>query len=160
MWEEAGQPVLKAVAKAIKKWHPHLQQARIGLLFRETSSKSQGKEIVGKALKVSERDQQFMDLDFIVWFAKDHWQTLSPEAKIALVDHELSHCYYEDPTDPTTAKVHAHDFEGFVSVINRHGFWNLDLHQMGETAQQLELPSLERGELVALKPSEMERVAA
>jgi hypothetical protein len=33
-----------------------------------------------------------------------------------------------------------HDFEGFNSVLKRHGFWEADLELTGETAQQLELP--------------------
>lgn len=143
MWEEADQTVHKVASRVIKKWHPNLDIECLGFLFRDTSTTSQGLEVHGKASKVSEKDKVFLDFDFIVWFAKDHWVTLTPDQKAALMDHELSHCVYDEPGDPTSAKIKGHDFEGFSSVLERHGLWHHTLETMGKIAQQLELPGFE-----------------
>jgi hypothetical protein len=74
---------------------------------------------LGKAKKVSADLQVHIDADFIIWLAKDEWRMLSPKQQNALVDHELSHCFW----DGLTASMKSHDVEEFTHIIERYGFW-------------------------------------
>ncbi len=57
---------------------------------------------------------------------------LDEEQRRALLDHELLHCDYDPETE--TASIAAHDFEGFVKELERHGAWQADLQQLQQTS--------------------------
>jgi hypothetical protein len=63
------------------------------------------------------------------------------DARMALVDHELSHCWFATvDNDGVTQKFHqdgspwwtirGHDLEEFCGVVERHGLWSEDLRAM------------------------------
>lgn len=62
----------------------------------------------------------FMDYDFVIWVALDWWNRFKPEQKVALVDHELCHCYIDADDKP---KILPHDVEEFNCILERHGLW-------------------------------------
>lgn len=119
-WEEAPQEVLRMAERIIERYHEHLLDARVLFIMRSEAPVSNGQVTYGKARKVSAEQQVHIDADFIVWLAKDYWESfLSPKQKEALIDHELSHCHF----DGFTASIKGHDVEEFTHIIERHGMW-------------------------------------
>ena len=129
MWKKAPQNVIDLAVEIIKDFHPNLEQAKIGFLFREKAPISKGKITVGKASKVNDRTKVFLELDFIIWIAEDCWKEFSPEQKRAIIDHELSHCFM----DGLMPVILRHDIEEFIHIIERHGYWSADLQTLQKT---------------------------
>jgi hypothetical protein len=119
IWEEAPKSVIDMARGIIAEYHPRLADARIFFIMRSEAPVTNGKVTLGKAKKVSADLQVHIDADFIIWLAKDEWRMLSPKQQNALVDHELSHCFW----DGLTASMKSHDVEEFTHIIERYGFW-------------------------------------
>lgn len=112
--------LIELVEEIRDEWHPDLEDARIGVLWRAVAPRGKSGVTFGAAkLPPQELEVFGKDFDFIVWFAKDHWGTLTAEQQRALVDHVLSHCTMRDGT----AKMVGYDFFGFNAVVARHGLW-------------------------------------
>lgn len=118
-WFEAPRPVLDLAQRIIAEYHPKLADARILFIMRSEAPVTNGKTTYGKAKKLSAELQVHIDADFIIWFAKDEWMGLSAKQREALMDHELSHCFW----DGLTASMKPHDVEEFSHIIARYGFW-------------------------------------
>lgn len=152
-WSEVDQTVLDLAQEIIHLHHKDLQEARIGFLFRSEASTSQGKTVWAHAEKVSAKFGPLLDLHFLIWIAEDIWTRIDSQKRRALIDHELCHC--EMVGDP---KMRAHDIEEFQCIIERYGFWNVDLYRLKpafEEAIQLDLglPKSERPGPVAVDPA-------
>jgi hypothetical protein len=171
-WTEAPATVIDIAKEIIRDHHPSLEEARIGFLFRDIAPVSGGQATWGQASKVSPKLRPFMDLDFIIWLAKDIWITLVDYQQRALIDHELCHCYLDMDA---SAKIRGHDVEEFVEIVKRHGFWrssllilekmaiaqNNDLAEEGRRAAQLRLEGLPaRGEVVSLNAGQIGKIAS
>lgn len=140
-WIKATDEVIDIARELIGQYHPSLEDASIGFLFRSEAPISNGKATYGKAKKISEADAIFMDYDFIIWLAQDMWDRLTPAQKTALVDHELCHCHLGDDDKP---KILPHDIEEFNCILQRHGFWWPSSHITVEAIQHSLLPLGER----------------
>lgn len=159
-WEKVPDEVVEMANHLIDAHHLMLGQARIGILFRDKPSRSKGKTVIGKALLVSDRWKPLLEeeLDFVIWLAFDVWnEVLSEEQKIAVLDHELSHCTMDGEGKP---KLRAHHFEEFTWIIERHGFWNESLIMAASAIQSKQLPldiGMSRGEgiVLAMAPASM-----
>src|SRR5688572_28074113 len=104
-WTEAPQDVINLAERIIARHHDHLLDARIALIMRSEAQSTNGKLTLGKAKKVSAEQQVHIPYDFIIWLAKDYWESfLSPKQREALLDHELSHCHW----DGFTASMRGH----------------------------------------------------
>lgn len=125
----------------VAKHHTDLVDYRIEYTFRSEASKTAGRVIWGKARKISGlnawlANPEREDLDpeepiepfFVIELALDVWNTLDGKQRIALVDHELSHCQIRVNAngDPAPTVV-PHDVEEFEAVLRRHGFYRTDL---------------------------------
>ena len=154
-WEEVTQEVLDLAGEIIAAHHPHLEDAKVGFVFRSEASKSGDKIVLGQAAKVSAKLRPHLDLDFIIWLAEDEWQHLEPIQKRALVDHELCHCDWHDGRP----RMRHHDVEEFYVILIRYGLWTDNLKRaksVFETAVQGELPlGMKRGEVVRVQPRQM-----
>ncbi len=156
-WSKAEEHLISMAERVIRRWHLHLLDARVGFLFRSESSASQGREVIGKAKKVSEELKSLLDLDFIIWISKPAWLALSPEGREALLDHELSHCAGDEEDGWS---IRGHDIEEFVAVIERHGLWDLALARLAAPQVQLRFEEFratefERGAVVAVEPERL-----
>lgn len=132
IWEKCNPDVLDMASELIEKYHDSLRYARIGFLFREPAPKSNGRVVLGKASKVTDSIKPLLaeELDFIIWFSADVWfNELDDRQRLALVDHELCHCFMEDNEKPVLRR---HDIEEFDVIIQRHGTW---LPEMQVTAK-------------------------
>lgn len=131
MWEKAPSEVTELVEETIRKHHTRLLDARIGVLMREEATKSNGRVVLGKASLVNAQWLPLLkqELDFVIWFAADYWYgVLDERQKVALVDHELCHCVFDEETHK--AKMRGHDVEEFVEIVQRHGSWDAGLQAM------------------------------
>jgi hypothetical protein len=115
--------------------HARLSNAKIAYLFRQAIVKG-GKEKGGVASRASSKVAYLTGFDFVIEFSHDIWLKLTPEQRLALVDHELAHCERDPETGAWTMR--DHDVEEFSDVVNRWGLWTLPLRGFGralETAQ-------------------------
>jgi hypothetical protein len=143
--------------------HAHLQMATIGYIFRDDELRRQGKvkwaeAILSERILQSEKRwgrlvkwailrilPQFGEVvpDFVILIDRNIWSGLDDDAKFALVDHELSHCFYATLDDGETQKFHqdgspwwairGHDVEDFEGVVERNGLWSEELRSMART---------------------------
>jgi|GEM_PF-2719934 len=74
--------------------HRHLLEAKIVLLYRTGKKASpDGLLEMGRARKATARDHIGLEeADFVVEINADRWPDLDDREKVALVDHELTHC--------------------------------------------------------------------
>lgn len=147
-WIEVDQSVIHTAEKIIKEFHPELEKAKIGFIYRSEASWSSDKMVIGHAKKVSSQDHPFMDYDFVIWLAMDVYQKYDQKRREALIDHELCHCFM---TEDGEAKLRHHDIEEFKAIVERYGLWKSDLVDIApafENAIQLDLGLLHKVESV------------
>lgn len=138
--------------------HEHLQSASIVYVFRDDELRRQGRVVDAEAVMVDrilQSDKRWSRLvkwailriteatelpDFVILIDRNIWSGMDAESKLALIDHELSHCWFQTEDDGVTPKltkdgllrwsIRAHDVEEFCGVVSRHGVWNEDLRDM------------------------------
>lgn len=116
--------VIGLVEIVMRRHHEHLEEARIGVLFRDEAPVAGAHTTLGMAKKVSDEAKAAgLQYDFVIWFAEDTWHQLSEAQRVALVDHELMHCQFAQKDGEWKASIRKHDFEEFNEIIARHGLW-------------------------------------
>lgn len=124
-------PQPEAIAKAlIGALHPHLTNAAIAYLFSE-EMRTRDRLVLGKAAKAAGVLSHLTGFDFVLTFNWTTWKDLSAPQRIALVDHELSHCAEGEHG----WEMLAHDVEEFSSIVGRWGLWKPDLVQFHAAAK-------------------------
>lgn len=114
--------VIELVETVMRRHHESLEDARIGVLFRDEAQMIGNNKVGGEAKRVKDIERAAgLDYHFILIFAKDVWRELAPHQREALVDHELCHCLYDAADEK--ARIRPHDFEEFNEIIERHGLW-------------------------------------
>ncbi len=146
-------PSVKRIAQTlIAKHHTDLADVRIEYVFRSETAKSGGKEVWGKARKISglnaflATDAEMSDVVpaedfFVIEIAEPVWTVLGEKERTALVDHELCHCGVQfDEKEELQLVLVPHDVEEFRQVVARHGLWRPDVEAFAATAyEQLQL---------------------
>jgi len=136
---------VEKIAKAlIPEYHPELAEANIAYLFVSKTIKSAGKEIGGKASKVSGPNQFLAGgVDFYLLISFPTWNSpdMSNNRKVALVDHLLERCTGEEDEDNGKMKwkTRSPDVMEFSSILERRGAWTPELSDMVDVASQLSL---------------------
>ena len=157
-------PEVEEIARPlIRDFHTHLisHGCHIEYVFRDDIPKSKGQAVWGTSRKASglaaflanqyrfeedgESDEENEPF-FIITISEPIWETLKEPQRIALVDHELMHCWAEEGSDGSSKlSIVGHDFEGFNAEIRRHGLWRpnavLLSNAMKEHKPQLPLES-------------------
>lgn len=137
---KAPKEVIDMAKHIIDQYHPDLQDASIGFLFRDEAPVSNGVMTLGMAKTVGATEREFMDYDFIIWLAEDKFYTLDYRQREALIDHELTHCMFADEK----AKMRKHDFEEFAVIIQRYGLWWPGAQELKEAMLQAPLFPVEK----------------
>jgi hypothetical protein len=108
--------------------HTDLAKASIAYVFREKMT-TRDRVVWGKASKASGEIEFFNGYDFVLKFNWVQWRNLSAMQKVALVDHELSHCGHEEDEKTGGDKwvMVSHDIEEFSGIVKRWGLWRPDL---------------------------------
>jgi hypothetical protein len=138
--------------KLIKKHHDHLSGRRVEFLYVERLDKDgnsqaitvKGKSLYGKAKLVTGLNAYLTGMHaanesplFVILITKHFWTSASQEFKHALVDHELSHCWYDSENDKYSLL--GHDVEEFVAIVRRHGAWEHGLDEFFKAAKQIKM---------------------
>ncbi len=131
-------PQPEAIVKAlIPVLHQHLlrpREASIVCLFREEMAR-RGRVRLGVAAKASSKITYLTGHDFSLEFNWTYWTKLSAPQRIALVDHELSHCGVNDKGNWVMIP---HDVEEFASIVERWGLWTPDLVQFNTAIKAIQ----------------------
>lgn len=128
---DAAQP--RAISHVlIGALHQHLVNKRIGFLYREKITR-RDRRVLGKASRVSGKLGYYTDYDFLIEINYEAWRVMPPEAKVALIDHELCHCGVNEDDKAVSL---AHDVEEFSAIVRRWGLWRLDLKQFGDAIRE------------------------
>lgn len=131
-WDDTDKMVRAYAPEAIAKilipvYHGHLRGRPIAYLWLKDMERN-GKITLGKASKAGGKVRYFGEVEFIIDFNWSWWQRLTPRERIALVDHELTHCgAVEDK--PTMIP---HDVEEFSVIVRKWGLWKPDLEEFGK----------------------------
>lgn len=122
-------------AVLVKKLHLHLRDYRILYLFRE-KIKSRDRIVLGKASKADPKLAFFTDATFVMEINHECWWGSPADAKVALIDHELSHFGIDIDDDGEKAPILLHhDIEEFARIIERWGLWKNDVRRLAEVIQ-------------------------
>lgn len=139
-FHEAEQPA--AVGRVlIKAIHTHLANARIGYLYREKIER-RGMLVWAQVSKAGGKLGYFSDLDFLMEINWTQWIALDQARRVALIDHELTHCEREETDAGEKYVVAPHDLEEFNSIARRWGSWRPSIAHFSNalgTGQQLGL---------------------
>lgn len=140
---------VQAVAQSLMAtYHPELATARIAYLFIDRVPKKGGRELLGKAVKVSGRWQELTELDFCIEVSLPKWQDLTDDQRNALIDHLLERCSGEESEEDGSYKwsLREPDVQEFSTILQRHGIWNESLTGFVQVAQSLNIADIVREE--------------
>jgi len=128
---------VREMAKGIiAKHHSHLANCNIAYLYTNKPMARRGKIAIATAEKCSPKakaltlynhpdDEPF---DFVVTVSYGAWNRLTDKQKLAVLDHELTHCFVEENEEGEVLhKILGHDFEDFHAILSRHGLYLEDL---------------------------------
>ena len=135
-YEKAEEVEKMARTRVIPNWHPDLNGVRIAYLFDEEIGDVKGKTCLAKIKKASPTEVYFGRVDAVMIVDKTIWNVLTPDKRLALIDHELCHLVLDNEGN---VKTRAHDLEEFADVVSRHGLWTSDLQHFQEKTKQLHL---------------------
>lgn len=138
--EFARAPEVAAIGeRLIEHFHPHLLGVRVEFLFVSKAPTVGGEKkagvariVRGLAAYLADPEQRDGEPDefFVIEIWRAHWLKLKAEQRVALVDHELCHCGYDDEHD--TLSIIPHDIEEHNAIAERHGAWHGGLELFGE----------------------------
>lgn len=140
---------VQAVAQTLMAtYHPELATARIAYVYIDRVPKKGGRELMGKAVKVSGRWESLTELDFVIEVSLPKWQNMTDDEKTALVDHLLERCSGEEDEDDGSYKwsLREPDVQEFSTILQRHGIWNSSLTSFVQVAQTLNIAAIVREE--------------
>jgi hypothetical protein len=140
----AAESVQTVAQSLLATYHPELATARINYMFIDRVPKKGGRELYGKAVKVSGRWETLTELDFIIEVALPKWNDLTEDQRTALVDHLLERCHGEEDEETGEFKwsLREPDVQEFSTILKRHGIWNESLTSFVQVAQGLDIASI------------------
>jgi len=151
--------VEKIAKKLIPKYHSHLATCKIAYLFKNKPMKSKGREVIATAEKIAKKHHALSGYHFLITTSYPAWKELEDKQKLAVIDHELEHCFVEDDekTGEPKYSILPHDVEEFGSIIKRHGLYTTSLVRIGRVVEDA-LENLEKKTVVKKvgKPEEEE----
>lgn len=128
----------------IPNYHTELVTARMMYVFVDQAAKKGGKELWGKAQKVSGIWEWVVEKDFVITVPADKWITLNEAQQTALVDHLLERCTGEEDekSGEITWKIREPDVQEFSNILQRHGAWHPDLEGFVLVAHDVEIDQI------------------
>jgi hypothetical protein len=109
----------------------HLRRMQIAYRWKFAGGATNGKDTLGKCVKLSGVTKIYTGDVFLIWLAADHanYHQLTHYQMEALIFHELCHATETDKGQPTIAP---HDATVFIAEIEEYGLWMADLVQLGQ----------------------------
>src|SRR3990172_7846031 len=156
-WEEASPSVIHIAEQLIEQYHPWLQDANIGFIFRDEAQKqSNGRLVLAQAQRITSKLQVYLEYDFLIWVSKKDWEGRLTDAQLeALIDHELCHCI----RNSNGWAIRPHDVQEFWQVIKRHGLWSNDLQGARELLQKVMQDELPLGQVELIRTGKVAAVS-
>jgi hypothetical protein len=151
-------PEVKEIAEElIDKYHQHIRDfnVRIDYLFMDKVPMKGDNEVWGMCKKITSLNaylaadkQSGGDPFFVIIISEPIWEVLSKEAKVCLVDHELSHTaaeYQEKDDEEPVLKLSCkpHDMEEFAHIVKRYGAWRQDIQEFVNNARKKKVETTE-----------------
>lgn len=133
---QAEQPAELGKILVRTELHDHLVNAKLAYLFRPDIL-SRGESKLTVSAKAGGQLSFLTGFDFVVCFSHKQWLTLTPEQRIACVDHALSACE-RDPESGAYA-VRLPDVAEFSGVVQRWGLWTPPLRGFGVAIESAQL---------------------
>lgn len=127
-YQKAEQP--EAIGQVLRRTETfdRLGAAHLCFLFREVIETA-GRTVLSQTTKAGGKLQHLTGLDFVLEFNHTAWLTLTPEQKLACVDHALAGCWRD--LDSGAWQLKAPDVEEFSEVVARWGLWTMPLRGFG-----------------------------
>jgi hypothetical protein len=134
--------VEKLALTLIPKYHSHLVNCKIAYLYKNKPIKSKGRDVAATAEKVSAKSHALSGFDFLIVIAFPTYRALDPALQLAVLDHELEHCWVEENEKTGKAKcvILPHDVEEFSQIVLRHGLYTTSLLKLGNVVSDKLLP--------------------
>lgn len=128
----------------IPNHHPELATARIMYVFVDKGASKGGRELFGKAQKLSGFVEWAVEHDFLITVAEDRWRELTAEQQLAVVDHLLESCTGEEEegSGEMKWKVREPEIQEYASILDRHGAWNEGLQAFVEVAKAINIDAI------------------
>jgi hypothetical protein len=128
----------------IPNFHPELADARMLYIFVDKAGSKNGRELWGKAKKVSGIFEWYAEKDFMLEIAKDKWDELDATQRRALVDHLLECCTGElnEESQKMSWKLRDPEVQEFTSILQKYGAWHSSLIPFISVAQQIKLDTI------------------
>jgi hypothetical protein len=160
VYSEAPPQIVEIARRLINEHHKDLEEMDIGFLVRDVNGSRRGMPVLSNSQITPQNLRTFIDFDFIIWISEEAWSAYGEEQRIALIDHELSHCTTDDNGAPA---LRGHDIEEFSIIISRYGLWNPRLYMLDPIlakAKQLILDGVEVTRKGRVEAADPEKVAA
>lgn len=128
----------------IPNYHHELATARIMYVHVDKAGSKNGREVWGKAKRVTGMWEWVNQVDFVIEVASDKWGEMDANQRTALVDHLLEHCTGEEDEQSGAMKWRMRDPEvqEFASILQRYGVWHLGLSSFITVAKAVNLDGI------------------
>jgi len=148
-----AETIEKVAKKLISKDHTHLINCKMAYLYVNKEITSKGRKVAATAERVSGKHTALSGYHFVITISYPIWRNLSDPTKIAVIDHELSHCWVEEneTTGDTVYKTVPHDVEEFGAIIMRHGLYTGNLVKIGQVVGAAKVPDTVTKDVVVKK---------
>jgi hypothetical protein len=128
----------------IGRFHPHLAQADIAILWRYGWKRCRDGHLKGGEMRLcAEVDRELHGFDFVMALNFKLWSELDENCQVAIIDHELCHAQVDSDDEGNVRmdekgricyRIKKHDLEEFTSIVGRHGQYRQGVKDMVETA--------------------------
>lgn len=141
---DRSESVEELAQQLIPTFHPELATARMIYTCVDKGSSKNGRPLLGKVRRVSGVLEFLLEADFLFEVAVDHWNELSGDQRLALVDHLLERCTGEENEENGTMewKTREPDVQEFSTILRRRGTWTPDLENFVSVAKTLDLDNI------------------
>lgn len=131
-------PDVETLAKEImKSYHKHLREASISYTFKNGSWKKNGRDVPGDVKAMSPYANVLTGFDFGVIINYKHWLKIDKEMRVAVLDHLLSCCQYdEDKEGNKKFKKVAPMMGEFPEVVARRGAYTDFLNELQNSLKE------------------------
>jgi hypothetical protein len=163
-WTTASNLVISTITDLVNNWHPNLRGSSICVVYRSEPANQGGVPVYSDAKKFPVNLIPLMEenYEFLIWVAKETFESSGRSIQMAMLDHALCHCQI---TDKGPAIV-GHEISEFGAILERHGLWNSALRSNRNSiiaAAQMELPTIEMstsaGRIATISAADLTRAA-
>jgi hypothetical protein len=133
-YTEAPQ-VSALLSELVRRLYPHLVNAKLRCLFAEKLG-GRGRAKIARMSLVSGLWKTITGEDFVLIVNWELWKGMPLVKRLAVLDHELSHCGIDDHERYCLLE---HDVEEFTAVVARWGAYREDVRRFGEVLRQQQL---------------------